>query len=281
MQVILLTDIEKLGYRFDVVQVKPGYGRNYLIPQGFAQIANRDNLARLDDIKAKEAEVEAARIAEFQAQISKLESKALSIGAKAGTSGKIFGSVTNVQIAAAIKDTFDMDIERKKIDMPEDIKELGSYVAEIRLYKNMVLFRYYIEAYFSHHIFVKANLCHVRSEFFDIFRHIDFFALDIHIKGVFDSSCDLHVGNATEYFSAGTSFCANGKSLRFQLADLSLELGDTRCFYFCFLGFDIVQASQIIPIGDLRESLRNQVITPITRLDLYNVEAVAKFFNIC
>jgi len=138
MQVILLTDIEKLGYRFDVVQVKPGYGRNYLIPQGFAQIANRDNLARLDDIKAKEAEVEAARIAEFQAQISKLESKALSIGAKAGTSGKIFGSVTNVQIAAAIKDSFDMDIERKKIDMPEDIKELGSYVAEIRLYKNMV-----------------------------------------------------------------------------------------------------------------------------------------------
>ena len=138
MQVILLTDIEKLGYRFDVVQVKPGYGRNYLIPQGFAQIANRDNLARLDDIKAREAEVEAARIAEFQSQISKLESKSLSIGAKAGTSGKIFGSVTNVQIAAAIKENFDMDIERKKIDMPEDIKDLGSYVAEIRLYKNMV-----------------------------------------------------------------------------------------------------------------------------------------------
>lgn len=138
MQVILLKDIEKLGDRFEVVNVKPGYGRNYLIPQGFAQIANKGNIARLDDIKAREAELEATRIAEFQALISKLESKSLSIGAKAGTSGKIFGSVTNVQIAAAIKDTFDLDIERKKIIVPEDIKDLGSYIAEVHLFRNMI-----------------------------------------------------------------------------------------------------------------------------------------------
>jgi large subunit ribosomal protein L9 len=138
MQVILLKDIEKLGDRFEVVSVKPGYGRNYLIPQGFAQVANKGNMEKLDEIKAREAALEAQRSAEYQALIAKLEAQSLTIGAKAGASGKIFGSVTNVQIAAAIKDTMGLDIERKKIDVPEDIKELGSYVAEVNLYRNMV-----------------------------------------------------------------------------------------------------------------------------------------------
>lgn len=138
MQVILLKDIEKLGDRFDVVNVKPGYGRNYLIPQGFAQVANKGNMERLDEIKAREAALEAQRSAEYKALIAKLEAQSLTIGAKAGASGKIFGSVTNVQIAAAIKDTMGLDVERKKIDVPEDIKELGSYVAEVNVYKNMV-----------------------------------------------------------------------------------------------------------------------------------------------
>jgi large subunit ribosomal protein L9 len=138
MQVILLKDIEKLGDRFDVVNVKPGYGRNYLIPQGFAQVANKGNMEKLDEIKAREAALEAQRSAEYKALIAKLEAQSLTIGAKAGASGKIFGSVTNVQIAAAIKDTMGLDVERKKIDVPEDIKELGSYVAEVNVYKNMV-----------------------------------------------------------------------------------------------------------------------------------------------
>ena len=137
MEVILLKDIEKLGDRFDVVTVKPGYGRNYLIPQGFAKIANKGNMSQLEELKAREAEVEAHRVAEFTELQAKLEAHSLKIGAKAGTSGKIFGSVTNVQIAAAIKEQLDLDIERKKIDMPEEIKELGTYVAEIVLYKNI------------------------------------------------------------------------------------------------------------------------------------------------
>jgi large subunit ribosomal protein L9 len=138
MQIILLTDIEKLGNRFDVVKVKPGYGRNYLIPKGFAQIANRANMARLEEFKSKELELENQRIAEFQAIREKLESKAINIGAKAGTSGKIFGSVTNVQLATVIKEQFDLDIERKKIEVPEDVKEVGTYVADVHLYKNIV-----------------------------------------------------------------------------------------------------------------------------------------------
>ena len=134
MQVILLKDIEKLGYKHDVVDVKPGYGRNYLIPQGMAKIANKVNMETLNEIKAKEAEVEAARLAEYQEMAAKLEGAVLQIGAKAGTSGKIFGSVTNVQIAAAIKEQFDLDIERRKNDIAEDVKGLGTYHANLNLH---------------------------------------------------------------------------------------------------------------------------------------------------
>ena len=95
-------------------------------------------MARLEEFKAKELALENQKIAEFEALRAKLESKSVNIGAKAGTSGKIFGSVTNVQLATAIKDMFDLDIERKKIEVPEEVKEIGSYIAEVHLYKNIV-----------------------------------------------------------------------------------------------------------------------------------------------
>ena len=134
MQVILLNDIEKLGYKHDVVEVKPGYGRNYLIPQGLAKIANKVNMAALDEIKRKETEKEAARKAEYEVMAAKMDGVTLKIGAKAGQSGKIFGSVTNVQIAAALKEQLDLDIERRKIEISEDVKELGTYAATINLH---------------------------------------------------------------------------------------------------------------------------------------------------
>jgi large subunit ribosomal protein L9 len=133
MQVILLKDMDKLGDRFDQVTVKDGYGRNFLIPQGLARVANKSAIAEIEDIKRVEAEEEAAHRAEFEALAVQLASKTLQIGAKAGTSGKIFGSVTNVQIAAAIKDQLGMEIERKKIILPEEVKELGTYTATIQL----------------------------------------------------------------------------------------------------------------------------------------------------
>jgi len=134
MQVILLKDLDKLGYKHDVVEVKPGYGRNFLIPQGMAKIANKVNMATLSEIKSKEAEVEAARLAEYQEMAAKVDGVVLKIGAKAGTSGKIFGSVTNVQIAAALKDQLDLDLERRKIDIEEDVKELGTYHADLKFH---------------------------------------------------------------------------------------------------------------------------------------------------
>lgn len=134
MDVILLQDVEKVGDKHTIVSVKNGFGRNYLIPKGMAIIANETNRSRLEELKQKEAEVEAARLAEFQAVAAKLEGQVLKIGAKAGTSGKIFGSVTNVQLAQALKDQLDIDIDRRKVIMPEEIKELGSYHAHLDLH---------------------------------------------------------------------------------------------------------------------------------------------------
>mgnify|MGYP006267573243 CR=1 FL=1 len=138
MEVILLQDIDKVGDKHDVVDVKPGYGRNYLIPQGLAKIANAKNMAELDKIKAEEAAKEEARRAEYEAIAEDLKDKVVKIGAKAGASGKIFGSVTNVQLAAAMKDQLEIDIPRKKIEILEEVKDLGSYTAQINLHPEIV-----------------------------------------------------------------------------------------------------------------------------------------------
>lgn len=138
MDLILLKDIDKLGYRHDVVTVKNGFGRNYLIPQGLAVIANPTNMKKLDGILADIEAKEAARVEEYRELLGKLDDVTLRIGVKSGTSGKIFGSVTNLQIAQALKDQFEVDIERKKIELPEDLKELGTYNATLNLYKEIV-----------------------------------------------------------------------------------------------------------------------------------------------
>lgn len=137
MDIILLKDVEKVGEKHEIVNVKDGFGRNFLIPQKLAIIANDANRQKLEELKKKEAALEAEKIAEFQKIAEQLEGKLLKIGAKAGASGKIFGSVTNVQIANALKEQFDIDVERRVIEMPEEIKELGTYNARIHLHKKV------------------------------------------------------------------------------------------------------------------------------------------------
>jgi len=129
MEIILLKDIDKLGDKHDIVNVKPGYGRNYLIPQGLAVNANAANRKKREAILAEEEAKEAARLDEYKAMAEKMEGQILKIGVKAGTSGKIFGSVTSVQIAQALKDQLEIEIERKKIVLPEEVKEVGTYEA--------------------------------------------------------------------------------------------------------------------------------------------------------
>lgn len=134
MQVILTKNVDNLGKANDVVKVKPGYGRNYLIPQRFAIIANKRNMAQLDEMVRKQEAEDAKELAAYQAIADKLNGVILKIGAKAGTSGKIFGSVTNIQLAEAMKVQANVEVDRKIITLLEEVKELGSYTAEVALH---------------------------------------------------------------------------------------------------------------------------------------------------
>jgi large subunit ribosomal protein L9 len=137
MEIILLKDVDKLGYKHEVVTVKPGYGRNYLIPQGFALMANKSNMARLAELRRQQENKENQMLDEYKEIAEKLNDITLKIGAKAGTSGKIFGSVTDIQLAQALHETHGIEIERRKIEMPDEVKNIGSYTAKAKLHKEV------------------------------------------------------------------------------------------------------------------------------------------------
>lgn len=134
MEIILLKDIDKVGDKHTVVTVKNGFGRNYLIPQGSAIIANASNRKRLAELRRRESAQEEKMKGSYEKIAASLVGKVLKIGAKAGTSGKIFGSVTSIQLSAALKDQFGVDIPRRKIQLPDDVKTLGEYTATLNLH---------------------------------------------------------------------------------------------------------------------------------------------------
>jgi large subunit ribosomal protein L9 len=131
MQVILIQDVDHLGGANELVTVKNGYARNYLIPGKLAVEANASNKKRLDERMKVRAKKEAAMLAEINKVINVLKESPLKIGAKTGTSGKIFGSVTPLQISRAIRDQKGYEIDRKRITLVDEIKELGTYKANI------------------------------------------------------------------------------------------------------------------------------------------------------
>lgn len=131
MQVILIKDVNNLGGANELVTVKNGYGRNFLIPQKFAVEASPSNLKQLDEKMKQLAKKEAKLLAEVNSVIAVLKDGALKIGAKTGTSGKIFGSVTSVQVARAIREQKGYEIDRRRITIVDEIKELGSYKANV------------------------------------------------------------------------------------------------------------------------------------------------------
>ena len=137
MQVILTQDIDKLGSKDDVVTVRPGYARNYLIPQNMAVQATPSALKVHAENQRQRAHKLERAMNEAQELAAKLEKVSLRIGAKAGENGKIFGSVNTIQIAEALaKEGFEID--RKNISLQEDsIKELGQYEATIKVYKTV------------------------------------------------------------------------------------------------------------------------------------------------
>ena len=137
MEIILLQDVPKLGHKDDLVIVKNGYGRNFLIPQGLAIAATGSaKKVHAENLKQRAHKEEKIKI-EAQTVADKLSGVNLVVGAKTSSSGKIFGSVNTIQIAEALKEK-GFDIDRKNITLPEDqIKEIGSYKAFIRLHREV------------------------------------------------------------------------------------------------------------------------------------------------
>lgn len=138
MQIILIQDVKNLGYKNDIVNVKPGYARNYLIPQGMAILATESGRKVLAENMRQQAYKQEKIKKEAQDIATLLEGLTLRIPAKAAATGKIFGSVNNVQIANAIKEAKGIEIDRKQIMIDDDtIKEVGNYTAKIRLHKEV------------------------------------------------------------------------------------------------------------------------------------------------
>lgn len=138
MDIILKQDYASLGYKNDIITVKDGYGRNFLIPQGIAILATERNRKILAEEMRQQAHKAEKIKNEAQEKANALEGLTLRIPAKAGTSGKIFGSVNTVQIANAIKEATSLEIDRKQIVINEDaIKELGTYKAKLKLHKEV------------------------------------------------------------------------------------------------------------------------------------------------
>ena len=135
MEIILLTDIANLGHKDDIVDVKQGYGRNYLIPQGYAILATPSARKVVAENLRQRAHYVASLKAEAEELAAKLAEVKLTIGAKTSSTGKIFGSVNSIMISESLKEK-GFDIDRKKIVL-KDVKEVGTYTALIKLHREV------------------------------------------------------------------------------------------------------------------------------------------------
>ncbi|NLH29708.1 MAG: 50S ribosomal protein L9 [Bacteroidales bacterium] len=138
MEVILKEDVPNLGYKDDIVNVKDGYARNYLIPQGKAYIATESAKKMLAEKQKQRAHKLEQLKAEAQDMADKMRDVSLTIGAKTSSTGTIFGSVTNIQIADALKEK-GFEIDRKIIAIKEPVKEIGNYMAIVKLHKEITV----------------------------------------------------------------------------------------------------------------------------------------------
>ncbi|MDE5843836.1 MAG: 50S ribosomal protein L9 [Muribaculaceae bacterium] len=138
MKIILKEDVRNLGYKDDVVEVKDGYGRNYLIPTGKAVIASPSALKVLAEDQRQRAHKLAKIKADAEALAQSLQGVKLSIGAKTSSTGTVFGSVNAIQIAEALE-KLGFNIDRKVVDIKNPVKEVGEYVATIRLHKDVAV----------------------------------------------------------------------------------------------------------------------------------------------
>jgi large subunit ribosomal protein L9 len=131
MEVILIQDVDNLGAANELVKVKNGYARNFLLPRQLAVEASPSNRKQLEERMKQSKKKEEKMLAQINSVVEKLKEAPLKVGAKTGTSGKIFGSVTPLQISRAIREQKGYEIDRKKIQIIDEVKELGTYKASI------------------------------------------------------------------------------------------------------------------------------------------------------
>jgi len=131
MQIILIKDVDNLGAAHELVEVRPGYARNYLIPGKYAIEASGSNAKIMEERRKQQQKKEDKLMAEINNVISVLKASPVKVGAKVGTSGKIFGSVTSIQIARAIREQKGYEIDRRRISILDDVKEAGTHKASI------------------------------------------------------------------------------------------------------------------------------------------------------
>lgn len=139
MKVILIKDVDNLGAAHELVEVRPGYARNYLIPQKYAIEANASNKKVLEERQKQIQKREEKLLAEIAKVAEVLKAAPLKIGAKVGESGKIFGSVTSIQLARAIREQKGYEIDRRRISINDEVKEAGTFKAQIDFGKDKVV----------------------------------------------------------------------------------------------------------------------------------------------
>lgn len=138
MQVILLEKVENLGNLGDLVVIKPGYARNYLVPQGKAKMATEANIAEINERRAELEKTQAEALAAAKGRASSLEDKKVIIASRAGTEGKLFGSIGTDQIATAISEQTGTAVERKEIRLPDGpLRAVGEFEVSIHLHTDV------------------------------------------------------------------------------------------------------------------------------------------------
>lgn len=137
MKVILAADVEKLGHKGDVVTVADGYGRNYLVPKGLAMAASKGALKQAEQMRRAREEDEKKAKEAAAAKVATLGATPVYISARAGEEGKLFGSVTNSDVARAIEEQLGESIDRRHIRMEDAIRSLGSHQIEVHLHEDV------------------------------------------------------------------------------------------------------------------------------------------------
>lgn len=137
MKIILTADVDNVGRKGDLVQVADGYARNYLMPKGFAILANRNSLRQAEQMQRAGQAAERKAREEAQTIATAVQAGRVVVGARAGEGGKLFGSVTTADLVKAVKNAFGVDIDRRRIDLTDPIKELGLHQIPLDLHPDV------------------------------------------------------------------------------------------------------------------------------------------------